>query len=1157
MNQTCFPQDEIAAYVLGTVDNDKLDAVGDHLADCPRCQEIAKEMDSASDKLTDLLRGPKPADDFSSEPECQQVLPKVKKIGDTLFGSSETSREGTAGDELTLPLRLGEYLVLERIGGHMGDVYKALHTTMDRFVAVKVLPAKALADQQAIGRFQQEMKAVGRLEHPNIVRAYDAREIEGKHVLVMELVEGKNLSNVVDSSGRLSVADACEVVRQAAVGLQYVHEKGLVHRDVKPSNLMLTPEGQVRILDLGLARFRAHRPSAKEMTGVGQAVGTPNYMAPEQVSDSRQVDTRADVYGLGCTLYKLLSGRAPYDDPRYEHTLDILTAHLSEPVPSIKAVRPDIPDELAPVVDRMLAKSPSDRFATPGQVAAALEPFTAGSDLRALAARWEIRQQSEVRSTSPSAQSPFPWFWKLLGTAAVLMLLIVGGKMAAERLAPYWSDSNETSLARLPKQAPNKHRQSDQSTPVTNGQDASKQETATVAEPKKQPQPKQESPKTSSRSKLEQSGKEEPPITVTGPGPIKPPPTMAGDQSSPAQTGSDSIKPPPSTEPDVRQPAATPEDNHGWLTGAHNPKAAFEVSVEVDHVDRIYRGPPAGEDGKGEVMRVTVKSSKPGHLYLIYQASDGSLKCLYPNKVQRDNKIAAGREITVPHPDAKFRLRVGPPYGKELLKAVVTLTPRTPEDFGVESFTEGDVTPLKVAALKNVLVELDKDPANWAEHQVEITTMPPEKSDEPQRMQGVKPIDNNKSQNSSSQSSERRQSRRVGLFVGSDQYQDSRIRKLKTARNDALKMHEVMRAYCGLDEGIVLTDEQATRQAIREVICNTLVAATHPGDEVFIYWSGHGTRCPASHVARVGESERLPKNVPPGAAALAPGLCRMTKKDGTSWTTTDAFDDCLVPYDARLVDVDVVSKSVPSDNGSSGDVSSRKVSPVHVSAKDAAQEWLSRFPRVFPVDSTSVIRDSDLTDWLQKLDGRRVALIMDVGFCPRSAHFRADDFGMLVMVPGASENEKGLRPSRPPLELVIERCFLGGEVVRPDAGEELLSADAMGPNGIAVLMAAKVGNPVFERREGDLSVMTHFLTKLLAEGKEPITLAAVYKHLKTEVFTYVREKEKDVPDFLRQKPLLIDRNATPVYLRPQTPSDRPLGEGRVSIASSPLPPGEG
>jgi serine/threonine protein kinase len=718
----CPQQDEIAAYMVGEVDDDKLNAVSDHLAHCPRCQAAADALESSvSDPLVELLGEPLPADDFSGEPECQQIFPKIK-TGNTRFDTSNTSGEGSADGDLLLPVRLGEYHVLERIGGHMGAVYRALHTTLDRFVALKILPAQALADDQVVSRFQQEMKAVGRLEHPNIVRAYDAREIDEKHVLVMELVEGKNIAEVVESRGRLTVADACETVRQAAVGLQYVHEKGLVHRDVKPSNLMLTPEGQVKILDLGLARFRTRQPSDHEMTRAGQAVGTPHYMAPEQVTDSRTADTRADVYGLGCTLYRLLSGRAPYDEPRYEDALDVLTAHLAEPVPSIREVRPDTPDALAAVLDQMLAKSPSDRFETPGQVAAALEPFAQGCDLRALAAPWESRTPSKAQPTPP-----FPWFWRLIGTAAILLVLVVGGKTAAQRLAPLWDNEGEDSVAMVPEASPDrppqaapseppadgpKHRKQDP-VPATEGKSAPNQAPTPTVEPKK-PLPAKEAepkkpapPKRDSRDAADQLNRhgpaeQKPPAPAVGPGPVKSPPGKA-----PADR--------PSTQ--------TPAKNEDWLADTRNPKAAFEVSVEVDHADRVYRGPPAGSDRYGEVVHVTVQSAKAGYLYLIYQSADGGLTCLYPNKVQQDNKIPADTKVAIPHPDARFRLRVGPPYGKELLKAVVTLAPRKPEDFGVASFTEGDFTPLQPPVLKSVFVELEKTPADWAEHRTQITTI--------------------------------------------------------------------------------------------------------------------------------------------------------------------------------------------------------------------------------------------------------------------------------------------------------------------------------------------------------------------------------------------------------------------------------------------------
>ena len=193
----------------------------------------------------------------------------------------------------------------------MGTVYKALHTKLDRAVALKVLARGRVEDGRAIARFEREMKAIGRLDHPQIVRADDAREIDGHPVLIMEYVEGLDLARLVNRVGRLRVAAACELARQAAVGLQYVHEHGLVHRDIKPSNLMLTPRGEVKILDLGLARLHRQRGGSDEMTGTGLTMGTADYMAPEQASDSHSVDIRADIYSLGCTLFKLLSGRRP------------------------------------------------------------------------------------------------------------------------------------------------------------------------------------------------------------------------------------------------------------------------------------------------------------------------------------------------------------------------------------------------------------------------------------------------------------------------------------------------------------------------------------------------------------------------------------------------------------------------------------------------------------------------------------------------------------------------------------------------------------------------------------------------------------------------------------------------------------------------------
>ncbi|HYW80788.1 MAG TPA: protein kinase, partial [Thermoguttaceae bacterium] len=308
--------------------------------------------------------------------------------------------------------------LLERLGqGGMGTVYKALHTKLDRVVALKVLATGRMAEQRAIARFEREMRAVGGLDHPNIVRAFDAREIDGLPVLMMECLEGMDLARVTRRLGRVPVADACEMARQTSSALQYAYENGLVHRDVKPSNLMLTPQGTVKLLDLGLARWHLDGTGSEEMTATGQAMGTADYMAPEQVADSHTADIRADIYSLGCTLYKLITGRAPFAGPDYQGQYEKMTAHVEQPVRPIRELAPEVPEPLAQIIDRMLAKSPDARFSIPEEVGRELEPFCDNADLAALAARAEEAEpptdtdgQSLVTAGSRSivAGSPHP-----------------------------------------------------------------------------------------------------------------------------------------------------------------------------------------------------------------------------------------------------------------------------------------------------------------------------------------------------------------------------------------------------------------------------------------------------------------------------------------------------------------------------------------------------------------------------------------------------------------------------------------------------------------------------------------------------------------------------------------------------------------------------
>lgn len=286
--------------------------------------------------------------------------------------------------------------------GGMGTVYKAFHTKLKRVAALKMLPAERMQDEQAVARFEREMEAVGKLVHPNIVLAHDAGEYDGRHFLAMEYVEGIDLAGLLRRQSPLPIADACEIIRQAAMGLQHAHENGLVHRDIKPSNLMLTPDGTVKILDLGLALLPETGDAARELTGTGQAMGTLDYMAPEQGGDSHDVDIRADIYSLGATLYKLLCGEAIYGGARYETPVQKWRALAMEEPPPIQARREDLGDELASVVRKMVAKNPDERYATPADVVAAITPFAAGGDLTKLLAEALAPGASPLSSTARS-----------------------------------------------------------------------------------------------------------------------------------------------------------------------------------------------------------------------------------------------------------------------------------------------------------------------------------------------------------------------------------------------------------------------------------------------------------------------------------------------------------------------------------------------------------------------------------------------------------------------------------------------------------------------------------------------------------------------------------------------------------------------------------
>ncbi len=367
--QALHPTDEtLHAYGLGNLEGSSADSVEAHLEGCPACRHRVAEL--SSDSFLGRLR--------NAQARPETPAPAV---------SSMTDRSSPAGQRRspvpsatgTLPPGLvdhPDYEILRELGrGGMGVVYLAENKLMGRKEVLKVVSGQLISRPGVLDRFLREIRSAAGLHHPNIVTAYSALRVGENLVLAMEYVEGFDLSRVVKAKGPLPVAVACNYVHQAALGLQHAHEHGMVHRDIKPSNLILGRQGNrgvVKILDFGLARVEREHGGAGTLTQAGQLLGTPAYMAPEQTSDPRRVDIRADIYSLGCTFYYLLTGNPPFQGA---NLYDILQAHQSMEALPLNLARPEVPIQLAIVVATMMAKEPDRRFGTPQEVAQALAPF--------------------------------------------------------------------------------------------------------------------------------------------------------------------------------------------------------------------------------------------------------------------------------------------------------------------------------------------------------------------------------------------------------------------------------------------------------------------------------------------------------------------------------------------------------------------------------------------------------------------------------------------------------------------------------------------------------------------------------------------------------------------------------------------------------------
>ncbi|MGC3966051.1 MAG: protein kinase [Pirellulales bacterium] len=408
MNKPAHPEPrQLADYVSGALPEADASAVAQHLAECSACENTVEQIEAKSDTMLSGLRGKAPAEPYVNETEFRRAAQNAAGIAERSGAEPAAAAKDPQPSTKAPSPQLGPYKLLAKLGeGGMGAVFKAQHEHLEKLVAIKVLPKAAMNDKAAVDRFRREMKAVGRLHHPNIVTAHDAGEARGVHFLVMEYVEGSDLSSLLKKKGPLVVEQAAAYVLQAARGLAFAHAKGIIHRDIKPANLLVDGEGTVKILDMGLARLEGDAASkdAKDgLTQTGQVMGTVDYMAPEQAFDTHRADGKADVYSLGCTLYRLITGKNAFDG---ETLVQKILSHRESPIPSLAAARPEAPAALDALYQRMMAKHPKIDRRWPTSCAnwkrckaAARRPWP------------RIRSAADRRRPTTGSRGPSCWTW--------------------------------------------------------------------------------------------------------------------------------------------------------------------------------------------------------------------------------------------------------------------------------------------------------------------------------------------------------------------------------------------------------------------------------------------------------------------------------------------------------------------------------------------------------------------------------------------------------------------------------------------------------------------------------------------------------------------------------------------------------------------------
>lgn len=446
-------------YVSGALDESKAEDIAEHLAVCDRCQQRSDEMASRTDGLIGAVRRGAAAEAANDEPQLARLITKALHAGSgtgsdppdplssnepqgrtklkskdlesfidglrrsRLMNEKELhrhvvtsdaedadsfARELIQRDALTAyqaralsrgrwkGLVLGNYTIVEKLGkGGMGQVYKARHDRMGRTVCLKVLRSSGRRSPEIVERFRREIKTHSALRHPNFVVAHDADEAEGIQFLVMEFIDGRDLARRVKDDGPVSIPETLKIIRQTAAALDYAHDQGVIHRDIKPHNLLVAESGddsgQVKVLDMGLARFEplldgsADSTTRASMTASGVIMGTVDYMSPEQALNSRNADARSDIYSLGCTMFFLLTGTTMFDG---ETLMEKIIAHREQPLPSLRDRAPEVPAGLDAVFQKMVARNPDNRYQSMQHLGEDLDACLHGRRPSSLAAPW-------------------------------------------------------------------------------------------------------------------------------------------------------------------------------------------------------------------------------------------------------------------------------------------------------------------------------------------------------------------------------------------------------------------------------------------------------------------------------------------------------------------------------------------------------------------------------------------------------------------------------------------------------------------------------------------------------------------------------------------------------------------------------------------------